>query len=300
MTVIIWRLRAVQLARRRRRRCPPRRCTRRRRRRGVPSFLAFISHLTPSRGRWSTLVFLRLDITMLLILSFLLATVLAAAAASVTVSYPLDDQLPPIARVNTPFSWTFSQNTFSSDSDLTYSASALPAWLSFDPSTRTLSGTPGPGDEGSPMITIKASASGQSASSPLDLCVTHYPPPELRIPVESQFHSDNPSLSSVFIVSNSSSLHRGRPTLRIPSKWSFSIGFNYKTFAANNSLYYSPSQADGSPLPDWVDFNAHAMTFNGYAPAPGFSDTPLSHTLSLTLHASDQQGPGVRVFGRNP
>ena len=141
------------------------------------------------------------------------------------------------------------------------------------------------------MITIKASASGQSASSPLDLCVTHYPPPELRIPVESQFHSDNPSLSSVFIVSNSSSLHQGRPTLRIPSKWSFSIGFDYKTFAANNSLYYSASQADGSPLPGWVDFNAHAMTFNGYTPAPESPDTPLPHTLSLALHASDQQGP---------
>lgn len=49
-----------------------------------------------------------------------------------------------------PFSYTFLANTFSdADGDtLTYTATrsddtALPAWLDFNPATRTFSGTPG-------------------------------------------------------------------------------------------------------------------------------------------------------------
>ncbi|KAI0628174.1 Alpha/Beta hydrolase protein [Trametes polyzona] len=214
------------------------------------------------------------------------------ASSSVLVSHKLDDQLPPIARIHSPFSWTFSPETFLSTANatLTYSASALPAWLSFDPGTHTLHGTPESEDEGSPRITVTAQdpKSDDSASSSVTLCVTPYPPPELHIPVEKQFTGDNPSLSSVFLVHNNSALYNSKPALRVPPKWSYSIGFQYNTFIAPHSLYYAATQADGSPLPDWINFNERAMTFGGVTPRPEQLSGP--QVVSLVLHASDQEG----------
>ncbi|KAI0644357.1 hypothetical protein C8Q79DRAFT_975620 [Trametes meyenii] len=222
----------------------------------------------------------------------LLSAIFVAASSSVSVSYKLDDQLPPIARIHAPFSWTFSPDTFlsSTKTSLQYAASSLPSWLAFDPETHTLRGTPEPQDEGSPRLTITATdpKSSDSASSAVTLCVTHFPPPELRIPVEQQFYDANPSLSSVFLVSNTSALYNSRPALRVPPKWSYSIGFQYNTFVAPNSLYYAASQADGSPLPDWINFDERALTFGGVTPRPEFLTGP--HTVSLLLHASDQEG----------
>ncbi|KAI8974616.1 hypothetical protein BD414DRAFT_468237 [Trametes punicea] len=228
----------------------------------------------------------------ILYLPLLLTAFVAGVSASVSVAYKLDDQLPPIARIHAPFSWTFSNETFisSTNSTLTYTASALPAWLSFDPASHTLHGTPDTEDEGSPRITVTATEpeSADSASSSVTLCVTPYPPPELHIPVQAQFYDKNPSLSSVFLVSNSSALYKSRPALRVPPKWSYSIGFQYDTFVAPNSLYYAATQADGSPLPDWVNFNDRAMTFDGVSPRPEELTGP--RVVSLVLHASDQEG----------
>ncbi|KAL1942924.1 hypothetical protein VTO73DRAFT_4595 [Trametes versicolor] len=225
-------------------------------------------------------------------LPVLLAALLAHASPSVLVSYRLDDQLPPIARIHTPFTWTIPNSTFLSPSNatLTYAASSLPAWLSFDPGTHTLNGTPGPDDEGSPRITViaKDPNSDDSASSSVTLCVTPYPPPELHIPVQEQFTDKNPSLSSVFLVPNNSALYHARPALRVPPKWSYSIGFQYNTFTAPNSLYYAATQADGSPLPNWMKFNEQAMTFGGVTPRS--EELTLPHIVSLVLHASDQEG----------
>ncbi|KAI0742122.1 hypothetical protein C8Q80DRAFT_1198157 [Daedaleopsis nitida] len=226
---------------------------------------------------------------LLVTLYALLAAALAVHASSVVVEYPLDDQLPPIARTNAPYTWTFHPDTFLSDpgAALSYSVSALPAWLAFDPSTRTFSGTPSASDEGTPRVVVKASdpKSSDSASSGVDFCVTPYPAPELHIPPAQQFDADNPSLSSVFLVSSSSSLYGTRPALRVPPKWSFSIGFDYGTFVAKNNLYYAARQLNGSPLPGWIAFNERVMTFNGVTP-----NITGPYVLSLALHASDQQG----------
>ncbi|KAI0699619.1 hypothetical protein C8T65DRAFT_728971 [Cerioporus squamosus] len=245
----------------------------------------------PSRSLVDVPVFPVRSITMLLILYTLSAAAVLARAASppsVSVSYPLEDQLAPIARIHSPFNWSFSPDTFVSDSPLSYSASTLPTWLSLDPTTRTLSGTPSEEDEGNPEIVITASDSSGHASSSVTLCVTPYPGPELSIPVEQQFVAKNPSLSSVFLISNNSALHGDRPALRIPPKWSFSIGFDYGTFSAKNSLYYAARQTNGSDLPKWIDFNERAMTFNGVTPPPQNLTGPL--VVSLVLHASDQKG----------
>ncbi|OBZ65282.1 Axial budding pattern protein 2 [Grifola frondosa] len=204
---------------------------------------------------------------------------------------PLNDQLPPIARINALFTWTFSSQTFvsSTNATLEYSASALPSWLFFDSSSLTLHGLPSADDEGAPGITITARdpKSSDSASSHVTLCVTPYPAPSLNIPVTQQFSASNPSLSSVFLLASNSALSTSHPGLRIPPKWSFSIGFQYNTFTADGDIYYAASQADGSPIPDWMSFNPRAITFDGVTPSQNLTG---SLTISLMLHAADQAG----------
>ncbi|KAI0060254.1 hypothetical protein BV25DRAFT_1888613 [Artomyces pyxidatus] len=216
----------------------------------------------------------------------------AAFASSVSVRRPLDDQYPLIARINSSYSWAFAEDTFASltNASLTYTASQLPAWLSFDPSTRTLHGTPSPPDEGTPRIRITANdtATFDTASSWVSLCVTPYPPPAIQNAIAAQFNADNPSLSSVFVLSPNSALSTDAPTLRIPPGWSFSIGFDWKTFNGSDTIYYSALQADGSPLPPWMTFDSDGITLDGVTPHQNILPTP--HMLSLALHASDQEG----------
>ncbi len=83
-----------------------------------------------------------------------------------TVATPIPDQN---ARVSTAFRYTFPTNTFNdADRDpLTYSATRRPAWLSFDPGTRTFTGTPRAGDAGS-TVTVEVTASDGNGGSVSD------------------------------------------------------------------------------------------------------------------------------------
>ncbi|KAF8473750.1 hypothetical protein DFH94DRAFT_764327 [Russula ochroleuca] len=224
--------------------------------------------------------------------------VLVLATSSISVPIPLNAQLPPIARVDKPYSWTFAEGTFLSarNASLVYSASALPTWLSFDSATRTFSGTPALVDEGTPRIKVLATdpETSDSASSSLSLCVTPNPSPVvLSKPLSSQFKSqDNPSLGSVFVLSDGiSALQRTQnPTLRIPPGWSFSIGFDGDTFTGMDDVRYAVLQADGSPLPSWIAFNPDEITLNGVTPRLDEFPNPY---LSLALHFSDRSGFSV-------
>jgi len=232
---------------------------------------------------------------MLFLLFFPLActNTLVLATSSISVLNPLDSQLPPIAHVNYPYSWTFAQSTFQStrNASLDYSASYLPKWLSFDPDTRTFSGTPKLEDEGTPRIRVLATdpETTDSASTSFSLCVTSYPSPVLTTPIASQFKPDNPSLASVFVLSddNSALQRAGRPTLRIPPRWSFSIGFDVNTFTGPDIAGYTVLQEDGSPLPSWAVFNSDEITLTGITPFSHELSTPY---LAFALHAFDQFG----------
>jgi axial budding pattern protein 2 len=79
-----------------------------------------------------------------------------------------------------------------------------------------------------------------------------------------------------------------RPTLRIPSGWSFSIGFEGDTFTSTDDIRYTVLQADGSPLPPWMVFNTKGITLGGFVPSLSLLPTPYS--LSLALHALDKNG----------
>ncbi|KAF8631868.1 hypothetical protein AX15_002138 [Amanita polypyramis BW_CC] len=223
----------------------------------------------------------------LLFCFFSYLTIVHAIRLSVVV--PLDEQVPPIARIGRPFSWTFSSNTFDSASGpLSYTASNLPPWLAFDSQTRTFHGTPEAKDEGNPRITVTAINGDSSVSSSVELCATPYPAPVLNTPISAQFRSANPSLSSVFTLAPYSGISTGNPTLRVPPRWSFSVGFQGNTFNATNDLFYDVRLSNGSSLPSWLKFDQTEFTLNGVAPHEDLIATPF--VVSLQFIASDQRG----------
>jgi len=81
-------------------------------------------------------------------------------------TFPINAQVPPLAVVSQPFSFTFSPSTFSYDSPaINYSISNnTPSWLTFDAATRTFSGTPASSDVGNFTFTLTARDDAGSAA----------------------------------------------------------------------------------------------------------------------------------------
>lgn len=180
------------------------------------------------------------------------------------VANPIADQSTIVGNF---FSFTFPFNTFTdADGDvLTYSATleggaALPTWLTFDPVSRSFSGTPGPGDTGAYNISVTATdGKGGSVSDVFALTVTSNPPPVVSNPIPDR-----------------------NATVNVP----FTFTFAPNAFADpdGDPLTYSATKDDGTPLPAWLSFNAGTRTFSG---TPGAGD--LGPT-TIRVTANDGQG----------
>ena len=139
---------------------------------------------------------------------------------------------------------------------------ALPAWLGFDGSTRTLTGTPKPGDGGPLALRVTVTdAAGASSSQPFTLKVDSLP--ALALPLSAQNTLED-------------------------QPWTFTVPAG--TFIdrdPGDALSYSASLADGTALPSWLMFNGQSRTFQG---------TPLNAdvgAINLKVTASDTQGLSV-------
>jgi len=212
------------------------------------------------------------------------------SGAAVTVLQPLNDQLPLVARIGQPYSWTISPLTFiyAGGGSLNYATSALPGWVSFDANTQTFRGTPSAKDVGYPEITLTAYNAESSASSKFTICVAREPAPTLKLPLEQQFVPDSRSLSSVYFLRNSSALTTPHPALRIPRKWSFSVGMESDMFLDAPRMFYELRLANGSAIPDYLNFNSKTVTLDGIIPSA--EKIPQPSVISCVLHASDQEG----------
>ncbi|WP_422492148.1 VCBS domain-containing protein [Endozoicomonas sp. ALD068] len=162
------------------------------------------------------------------------------------------------------FSYQVPANAFSDiDGDnLTYSAtlddgSPLPAWLSFDPSNGTFSGTPDDPDLG--QITIKVTASDGI------LTVSD----QFKINVAGV--NDAPKLVGTL----------NNQMVAEESAFSYTIPANAFSDAEGDTLTYSASLADGNPLPAWLTFDAGTRTFSGTP------DDPDVGNLSVKISVSD-------------
>ena len=181
-----------------------------------------------------------------------------------------------VTQEDASFSFAVPQETFS-DADrsdaLTYSASLedgspLPDWLEFDADTRTFSGTPDNADVGDLGVRVTATdGEGAEVSEGFSLTVTNVN----DAPVVRQALSDHVTQEDA----------------------SFSFAVPEETFSdadRADALTYSASLEDGSPLPDWLEFDADTRTFSGTPDNADVGD------LGVRVTATD--GRGSRGLGR--
>jgi Ca2+-binding RTX toxin-like protein len=184
-----------------------------------------------------------------------------------TVASPIPDTT---ATEDTAFSFTIPASTFS-DVDagdiLTYSATLaggtpLPSWLTFNAATGTFTGTPTNSDVGNLSIQVTATdTAGASVSDTFNLAVANT--------------NDAPTVASPI------------PDTTATEDTAFNFQIPASTFSdvdAGDTLTYSATLSGGTPLPNWLTFNATTGTFTG---TPTNSDVG---TISVQLTATDNAG----------
>ncbi|KAI0152766.1 hypothetical protein GGR57DRAFT_157218 [Xylariaceae sp. FL1272] len=232
--------------------------------------------------------------------------------ATPTSYFPINSQLPPVARVAKPFSFVFSPLTFYSNTNMTYSLdTGSPTWLSLDSSSRRLSGTPDEksvpkGDTlaGTHVVLVATDETGSTTAN-VTLVVSRSSEPAVRIPLEEQienFGLYSPPASVLLYPSTNFKFAFDRNTFGLgviggnpvprpriresdndedesdDDKGTPSPSFNYYAVSGNNS-----------PLPSWVKFSAETLSFSGETP-PFESLIQPPQTFDFQLVASDVVG----------
>ncbi|KAI1462806.1 hypothetical protein F4805DRAFT_10651 [Annulohypoxylon moriforme] len=216
--------------------------------------------------------------------AFSAAVALATLARTAPVdNFPLNSQLPPVARISEAFEFIFSPITFSSPSDITYRLENAPKWLSIDSDSRRLFGTPNdddvpPGEVvGVPIQLVAEDETGSTTATPT-LVVSRNKPPKISIPLSEQL----PKLGT-YIAPSSIHFH---PSIE------FSFSFDKHTFrtdSGDGGLNYYAVSGDNVPLPSWITFNTDDLTFSGKTP-PFESLVQPPQTFTFQLVASDVVG----------
>lgn len=193
------------------------------------------------------------------------------------IQFPINSQVPPVARVSQPYAFTFAESTFTSAAGpITYELSDEPQWLQLDSGTRAFSGRPGPDDVGS--ATFRVIATDAQGHTPLSVTLVVV----LNESLEA-CKSLSSQLAGFGVPSNPSSL------LFYPLQ-PFAFHFSLDTFlrTSSSTIYYAVSQ-DNSPLPSWLEFDASNLGFAGTTP-PLVSPTAKPQTFGVKLVASDVPG----------
>ena len=169
------------------------------------------------------------------------------------------------ATEDTSFSYTVPAFTDPDEDTLTYTAAqsnddSLPDWLSFTPSSRTLSGTPEEADTPASLtIRITASDAAESTSATFTLTVEEV--------------NDSPTAPSI-------------PAQTAVEGQSFSYQAPSFTDPEGDSVTYNATLDGGGNLPAWLSFDTESHTFSG---TPGDDDTPTNLTIRIT--ATDDGEP---------
>jgi len=166
--------------------------------------------------------------------------------------------------------YTLAEDTFhtaNKDDKLTYSArladgKPLPGWLSFNPQTRTFSGTPGNDDVGMLNVEISAKGKGGSANQRFTL--------------------------NVINVNDAPQAGQKLPTLQIEHNKLFYYQLPedaFKDIDKNDKLTFSATSENGQSLPSWLKFDAYNGTFTGSPSA----NTPQGN-YRVTVTVTDSGG----------
>ena len=175
---------------------------------------------------------------------------------------------PPGATEDIAYSYTLPANAFTDEDggdSLTLSATladgnVLPSWLTFNAATGTFSGTPGNSDVGTMAIRMTATdTAGASASQSFDLAVANVnDAPMVGTPLANQ----SVATGTVF-------------SFTLPAS-------DFSDVDAGDHLSFSATQANGSALPAWVQFDSITQTFSGTSGTAG--------SYQFTVTATDLAG----------
>ncbi|CAK7198200.1 polarity establishment/cellular polarization [Sporothrix eucalyptigena] len=221
------------------------------------------------------------------------ACLIKLVSSSPTLSFPINAQVPPVARIASTFSFVFADNTFTSSSAsasaaaITYSLVDPPSWLSIDSSERWLHGTPQDddvpdGDVVGVNFGVMATDDTGSTTSNITLVVSRNPAPTVEIPISQQLADSGLPYSEPSSV------------LSYPDTY-FNFSFSESTFS-NSSLNYYAVSGDNSPLPSWIAFDSNILQFSGTTP-PSDSLVEPPQTFNFQLIASDVKGFSAASIG---
>ena len=230
------------------------------------------------------------------------------ASATPSINLPINAQVPPVARVDQPFQFTFSSSTFttSAAAAITYTLSNAPSWLALDGLNRTFSGTPQLDDAGSLVVNLNAADDTGSVTMPVTLVVSAEQGPAIGLLLADQLPA-----YGAFSAPESILLTPASPLL---------ISFSASTFSDTDedTMYYAISD-NNTPLPSWLHFDPANLSFSGMAPqvalpadesqsfrirltasnVAGFSDATLAFTIVIEEHLLFFQ-ENVQIFNITP
>ncbi len=201
---------------------------------------------------------------------------IAGAHGAPSISFPINSQVPPVARVGEAFQFTFAKTSFTSTAAINYSLSNAPSWLSLDGGARGLFGTPKADDVGPDQFMLTATDKTGSTEMEVTLVVSEKPAPKLARPVDDQL-----ATLGVFSSPNSLAFY--------PSS-SFQLRFGPDTFSTTqDALQYYAVSSDHTPLPSWISFDPQTLAFSGTTP-PLASLIEPPQTFGIKLIGSDVPG----------
>jgi axial budding pattern protein 2 len=206
--------------------------------------------------------------TALLFLAVILSPLFSFVIAVPTLNWPIQDQRPLIARVDSAYQWAIYPDTFSTTSgSLNYTTSTLPSWLTFDPISLAFYGSPDQADEGEIDITLTAT-DGSTTDSSFKLLVSSNQAPGVHTGFDTQIA--DPALHNF----NTATALPSSDGVLLHPYYSFSMGFQQSTFrpgyrASRQNIYYSAYVRGTTSLPPWLNFDNQTVTFSGVAPSDG-------------------------------
>jgi Ca2+-binding RTX toxin-like protein len=161
------------------------------------------------------------------------------------------------------FSMTIPADVFAdvdTGDSLSVSLSGVPAWLTYDPATGMLSGTPGNTDVGSYTLTLVADDGEATAEESFSITVANTnDAPTREVEMADQVADEGSAVN-------------------------FALPAGMFTDVDGDVLTLTASMGDGTELPSWLNFDAANGTFSG---TPGGND---AGTLSITVTATDASG----------
>lgn len=210
--------------------------------------------------------------------AFLLILSYASIVAGVpSVSFPINSQVPPVARVSEIFEFVFSPWTFTSTvQPISYTLTSGPSWLMFDGGLRNIYGTPTEEDVGSFTVTITATDSTGSTDHKANFIVSPEPGPVIGRGIDVQLENLG--------------VRDGKGGLVFFPGQAYEFSFAEDTFGPPGAIKrYEAVSTGNTPLPSWINFDQGRLKFSGTTPDLTSLIAP-PQTFDVTLVASDYPG----------